>query len=184
MQVTQRRGDTALFFLDCGRGPARQFGVSVQGGLFEDWLHGPQHHMMRAGHFQQLAPLLVAEGAHPRDGGQYYQLSTRGEHRLGGIGEVVAREVAERSGKETRYCILGHLQRGGAPDSLDRILGIRFGVKAVSLIAEQRFGRMVSYQNYEVADVSIAEAVHHLRLVDPKNQLVETARAVDITFGD
>ena len=128
--------------------------------------------------------IVVAEGAHPRDGGQYYQHSTRGEHRLGGIGEVVAREVAERSGKETRYCILGHLQRGGAPDSLDRILGIRFGVKAVSLIAEQRFGRMVSYQNYEVADVSIAEAVHHLRLVDPKNQLVETARAVDITFGD
>jgi len=132
----------------------------------------------------QSTMIVVAEGARPRDGMQHYQQTHRGEYRLGGIGEIVAREVAERTGKETRYCILGHLQRGGAPGPLDRILGTRFGVKAVSLINEGKFGRMVSYQHYEIQDVSIAEAVHRLRVVDPENQLIETARAVDISFGD
>ncbi len=69
--------------------------------------------------------IVVAEGARPRDGMQHYQQIHRGEYRLGGIGEIVAREVAERTGKETRYCILGHLQRGGAPGPLDRILARR-----------------------------------------------------------
>jgi ATP-dependent phosphofructokinase / diphosphate-dependent phosphofructokinase len=97
----------------------------------------------------QSTMIVVAEGARPRDGMQHYQQTHRGEYRLGGIGEIVAREVAERTGKETRYCILGHLQRGGAPGPLDRILGTRFGVKAVSLIEKGKFGRMVSYQQYE-----------------------------------
>jgi ATP-dependent phosphofructokinase / diphosphate-dependent phosphofructokinase len=132
----------------------------------------------------QSTMIVVAEGAHPRDGMQRYQQIHGGEYRLGGIGEIVAREVAERTGKETRYCILGHLQRGGTPGPIDRILGTRFGVKAVSLIQEGKFGRMVSYQHYEIQDVSIAEAVHRLRVVDPENQLIETARAVDISFGD
>src|ERR1700730_2613387 len=132
----------------------------------------------------QSTMIVVAEGARPRDGMQHYQQIHRGEYRLGGVGEIVAREVAERTGKETRYCILGHLQRGGAPGPLDRILATRFGVKAVSLIEEGNFGRMVSYQHYEIQDVSIAEAVHRLRVVDTGNQLIETARAVDISFGD
>jgi phosphofructokinase-like protein len=132
----------------------------------------------------QSTMIVVAEGARPRGGIQHYQQTQRGEYRLGGIGETVAREVGERTGKETRYCILGHLQRGGAPGSLDRILGTRFGVKAVSLVEEGKFGRMVSYQHYEVQDVPIAEAVHRLRVVDPANQLIATARAVDISFGD
>jgi 6-phosphofructokinase 1 len=132
----------------------------------------------------QSTMIVAAEGAHPKGGIQHYQTTQGGEHRFGGIGEVVAREVAERTGKETRYCILGHLQRGGTPGPLDRILATRFGVKAVSLIQEAKFGRMVSYQHYEIADVPIADAVHQLRLVDPTNQLVQMARSVDISFGD
>jgi ATP-dependent phosphofructokinase / diphosphate-dependent phosphofructokinase len=132
----------------------------------------------------QSTMIVVAEGARPIDGNQYIQSMQPGEYRLGGVGENVAREVAERTGKETRYCILGHLQRGGAPTSVDRILGTRFGVKAVGLLEQGRYGTMVSYQNYEVMDVPIAKAVHHIRLVDPGTQLIETARAVDISFGD
>ncbi|MBV8212620.1 MAG: 6-phosphofructokinase, partial [Verrucomicrobia bacterium] len=124
----------------------------------------------------QSTMIVAAEGAHPKDGAQQYRASQGGEHHFGGIGETVAHEIAQRTGKETRYCILGHLQRGGTPGPIDRILATRFGVKAVSLIKEAKFGRMVSYQNYEIADVSIEEAVHHLRLVNPLNQLVETAR--------
>src|SRR5258707_1151411 len=94
----------------------------------------------------QSTMIVAAEGAHPKDGIQHYQATQGGEHRFGGIGEVVAREVAERTGKESRYCILGHLQRGGTPGPLDRILATRFGVKAVSLIQEAKFGRMVRMQ--------------------------------------
>ena len=86
--------------------------------------------------------------------------------------------------KEIRTCVLGHLQRGGDPTTLDRILGTRFGVKAVDLIAEEKFGQMVSYQNYQILSVPIASAVRRLKTVAPDSQMVETCRAVGISFGD
>ena len=92
--------------------------------------------------------------------------------------------IAARTGKETRCTVLGHLQRGGAPTTLDRILGTRFGVKAVKLIHERQFGSMVSYQNYQVRHVPIAEAVNKLRLVPVDGEMVQTARDVEISFGD
>src|SRR5436853_6946873 len=128
--------------------------------------------------------VVVAEGARPKDGQQIKRDIEGGEFRLGGIGEVVAREIAERTGKETRSCVLGHLQRGGPPTTLDRILGTRFGVKAVQLANEGHLGSMVSYQNYQVRQVSIAEAVNRLKLVPPNGEMVQTARDVDISFGD
>ncbi|MCE9587953.1 MAG: 6-phosphofructokinase [Verrucomicrobia bacterium] len=128
--------------------------------------------------------IVVAEGARTSHGQQFRKQSASGEWRLGGIGEMLAQEVEARSKKETRVCVLGHLQRGGDPTTLDRILGISFGVKAVQLAREERFGTMVSYQNYEVLDVPIAEAVHHLKKVSPDCQLVGTARALGISFGD
>lgn len=132
-----------------------------------------------------LSTLVVAaEGAKPRNGKLYARDFGLGEFKLGGIGEVVANEIAKRTEKETRTCVLGHLQRGGAPTTLDRILGTRFGVKAVEIIAEGKFGDMVSYQNYQVLSVSIELAVHKLRLVSPDSQMVATARAVGISFGD
>jgi len=73
---------------------------------------------------------------------------------------------------------------GGAPTTLDRILATRFGVKAVQLANEGHFGSMVSYQNYQVRHVPIAEAVNRLKLVSPNGELVQTARDVDISFGD
>jgi phosphofructokinase-like protein len=128
--------------------------------------------------------IVVAEGATPRHGPQVMHETETGEFRLGGIGDVVAREIAARTGKETRCCVLGHLQRGGPPTPLDRILGTRFGVKAVHLINEKHFGSMVSYQNYQVQHVPIADAVNRLRLVPPDGQMVQTARDVEISFGD
>ncbi len=128
--------------------------------------------------------VVVAEGAKPKDGQQVKRETKDGEFRLGGIGEIVAREIAQRTGKETRCCVLGHLQRGGAPTTLDRILGTRFGVKAVQLANEGHFGSMVSYQNYQVRHVPIAEAVNRLRLVPPNGEMVQTARDVEISFGD
>ena len=135
-----------------------------------------------AGNLSSL--VVVAEGAKPMDGQQVKRDVEAGEFRLGGIGDLVAREIARRTGKETRTCVLGHLQRGGAPTTLDRILGTRFGVKAVQLANEGLFGSMVSYQNYQMLHVSIAEAVNRLRLVPPNGEMVQAARDVEICFGD
>ena len=133
--------------------------------------------------------VVVAEGASPRGGKEQYRAAGAGEFRLGGIGDQVARELDFRLNKpklvkEIRTCVLGHLQRGGDPTTLDRILGTRFGVKAVDLIAEEKFGQMVSYQNYQILSVPIASAVRRLKTVVPDSQMVETCRAVGISFGD
>jgi 6-phosphofructokinase 1 len=130
------------------------------------------------------AIVVVAEGACPRDGQVVMHPSNQGEYRFGGIGNIVAYEIAARTGKETRCTVLGHLQRGGTPTALDRILGTRFGVKAVKLVHEKQFGSMVSYQNYQVRHVPIAEAINRLKLVPPDAELVQTARDVEISFGD
>jgi 6-phosphofructokinase 1 len=128
--------------------------------------------------------IVVAEGALEKAGHEHVRAKGNGEDKLGGIGEIVAHQIAKRTGKETRTCVLGHLQRGGAPTTLDRILGTRFGVKAVELIAEGKFGDMVSYQNYHVLSVPIADAVHRIKLVQPDSEMVLTCRAVGISFGD
>ena len=135
------------------------------------------------GHHSTL--VVVAEGASLPDGG-IVTIDTKcgGEVRLGGIGERVAALIEGQTGKDTRTCVLGHLQRGGAPTALDRILGMRFGVMAVKLAAEGSFGRMVSYQAYHVDSVPIEEAVHQLRLVQPDSELVQAAKAVGICLGD
>ncbi len=129
--------------------------------------------------------VVVAEGATLPDGDLVtIDPNTGGEVRLGGVGDVVAKRLEKLTGKETRSCTLGHLQRGGAPTSLDRILGMRFGVMAVKLASEGRFGRMVSYQAYHVDSVPIEEAVNKLRLVEPHGELAQAARAVGICLGD
>lgn len=134
---------------------------------------------------QHSSLVVVAEGATMPEGELVVlDKNTGGEVRLGGIGERVAVRLEELAGKEARACVLGHLQRGGAPTALDRILGMRFGVMAVKLAEEGAFGRMVSYQAYHVDSVPIEDAVNQLRLVDPDGEMVEVAKAVGICLGD
>jgi len=129
--------------------------------------------------------VVVAEGATVRGGDLVLEdAGSGGEVRLGGIGDQVSRCLGELTGKETRCTRLGHLQRGGSPTCLDRVLGMRFGVKAVKLIEEKRFGRMVSYQQYHVGSVTIEDAVRKLNLVDPEGEVVQAAKSVGICFGD
>jgi len=129
--------------------------------------------------------VVVAEGAKMPDGELVtINANCGGEVRLGGIGEQIAKQLEILTGKETRACTLGHLQRGGAPTSLDRILGMRFGVMAVKLAEEGQFGRMVSYQAYHVDSVPIEDAVNKLRLVEPDGELIQAAKAVGICLGD
>ena len=131
--------------------------------------------------------LVVAEGA--KEAGKSLstkaaKLRAKGEVRLGGIGERIADALEEATGQEARSVALGHLQRGGTPSALDRILATRFGVGAVRLIEQRRFGYMVSYLKYHVGGVPIAKAVGTLRTVDPEGETVAAARSVGISFGD
>ncbi len=128
--------------------------------------------------------IVVAEGAKVMKGKQFCKINPHGESRLGGVGEMLCQEIEKRTGKDTRVCVLGHLQRGGDPTTLDRILGTRFGVKAVELAHEKKFGAMVSYQEGNVLEVPIAEAVHRLKNVPPDNQVIKAAKAIGISFGN
>ncbi|MBB5352210.1 6-phosphofructokinase 1 [Haloferula luteola] len=144
-----------------------------------------EHIKQRDAQGRHSSLIVVAEGAKLPDGDIVTVAENAGgEVRLGGVGDVVAKRLEQLTGKETRSCTLGHLQRGGAPTSLDRILGTRFGVMAVKLASEGNFGRMVSYQAYHVDSVPIEDAVHQLRLVTPDGEMVKAAKAVGICLGD
>jgi 6-phosphofructokinase 1 len=97
---------------------------------------------------------------------------------------VVAEEIALATGAETRVTVLGHVQRGGSPAPLDRVLGSAFGVAAADLVAEGRFDRMLGWRDRQVIDVSLAEASTAFAAVDPEGALVHTARGLGIAFGD
>ncbi|MDP2938871.1 MAG: ATP-dependent 6-phosphofructokinase [Candidatus Omnitrophota bacterium] len=116
--------------------------------------------------------VVVAEGAEFKQGTklieilQESKLDEFGHVRLGGIGDCLAKEIEKRTGFETRVSVLGHIQRGGTPTAFDRILGTRFGVKAVELVKDKKFGQMVSLQGNKIASVSIEVAVKALKTVD------------------
>jgi phosphofructokinase-like protein len=104
--------------------------------------------------------------------------------RAGAISNLIGNAIAARSNKEVRVSVLGHIQRGGSPSPFDRILGTRFGVAAVDLIAQGSFGKMVCLRKAEVESVDIADAVGRLKTVDPNGEFVRAARAIGICFGD
>ncbi len=130
--------------------------------------------------------IVVAEGAN-LPGGETITRERRQEDRqtrLGGIGSVVAVELAERLQLETRCTVLGHLQRGGGPTAFDRMLATHFGVHAVKLLHQHNFGRMVCYQPPEISDVGIAQAIGKLNKVCVDSSAIQTGRGLGISFGD
>jgi ATP-dependent phosphofructokinase / diphosphate-dependent phosphofructokinase len=90
-----------------------------------------------------------------------------GHVRLGGVGQVLAREVERRTGLETRYVVLGHIQRGGSPSAFDRVLASRYGIGAIDMVHRGEFGCMVALRGNEIVSVPLTEAINKNRLVDP-----------------
>lgn len=111
--------------------------------------------------------IVVSEGAMVKD---YRPAPTNSKlaerHRIGKTSELIANLIEEETGYETRVSVLGHIQRGGTPTAFDRIIGTRFGVKAVELVKEGRFGEMVSLQDNKIRSVSIEEAVRKHKPID------------------
>jgi ATP-dependent phosphofructokinase / diphosphate-dependent phosphofructokinase len=130
--------------------------------------------------------VIIAEGAREKEGGFVTSgaHTKTGEARLGGIGAVVAAEIEKRTGKESRVCVLGHLQRGGSPTPFDRALCSIFGATAVELVAAGEFGKMVAFTGPQVGAIKISDAVGKLKTVNPDGNLLRTARALGICFGD
>jgi len=140
----------------------------------------------RRQHGSRFSIIVVAEGAVAQDGQKIVQQSASenlGVERLGGIGHEVARQIELSMDMETRVVTLGHLQRGGSPDAYDRILASRFGVKAVELIEQQQYGKMVALRGQQVVSVDLVSAVSQLNLVDPQGELVKTAESLGIMVG-
>lgn len=130
--------------------------------------------------------IVVAEGAFPAGGSKVVQLSAEqnlGVERLGGMARHVAAELEKCLDMETRVVVLGHVQRGGSPSPFDRVLGSRFGVKAVQLIEKGLFGRMVALAGRTVDSVEIGAAVGSLNRIDPGGDLVRTAEELGIMVG-
>jgi ATP-dependent phosphofructokinase / diphosphate-dependent phosphofructokinase len=118
---------------------------------------------------------LTYESGEQREVAQEASLDAFGHVRLGGVGEQLAREIAERTGFETRVTVLGHVQRGGSPTARDRILATRYGLKAADLAHEGKIGRMAALHGDAIVDVSLAEATGELKTVP--TDWYEVARA-------
>lgn len=115
--------------------------------------------------------IVVAEGAQFKKGTvvtQEEKLDTFGHVRLGGIGQQLAEQIERMTKYETRVTVLGHLQRGGSPTAFDRVLGTRFGVKAVELVNAKKFGQMASLRGNKIVDAPIEKAVAKLKVVEDK----------------
>jgi ATP-dependent phosphofructokinase / diphosphate-dependent phosphofructokinase len=104
--------------------------------------------------------------------------------RASSVGNLIGNAIARESGKDVRISVLGHIQRGGTPSPFDRILATRFGVAAVDLIAAGGFGMMVALHGDSIVSVDVAHAIGQLKSVNPTGEVVRTARAVGIGFGD
>jgi 6-phosphofructokinase 1 len=113
--------------------------------------------------------VVVAEGAVPREGTMpaiQTELDRFGHARLGGIGQLVAQEIGERTGFETRPVLLGHVQRGGTPTAYDRVLSTRFGVAAIDAVHREAWGQMVALRADRIVDTPLSEVVGRTRPVD------------------
>lgn len=130
--------------------------------------------------------VVAAEGAKPAGGTASVFRAAAGQsaERLGGVGQKVAEALEALTEKEARAVVLGHLQRGGPPTAFDRVLATRFGAEAMELAIEGDFGKMVASCPPNIVGVPLDEIVGKMKLVPPDSDLVRTARAVGISFGD
>ncbi|MEZ4225484.1 MAG: ATP-dependent 6-phosphofructokinase [Polyangiaceae bacterium] len=143
-----------------------------------------QRREARGRHFSIV---VVAEGARPKDGEMVFK-SEAGQFKehgtLGGIAERVASLIQEKTGKETRSLVLGHLQRGGSPVMTDRVLALRLGCAATRFLAERSESGLVAMRQGKVELVPLAEATAGLRTVSLDSGTLQTARDLGLCFGD
>lgn len=138
---------------------------------------------IRAEENRNHALIVCAEAARPVDGAETF-IEQSGSRVYGGVGHRLGAEVHAATGADTRVTVLGHVQRGGIPSSFDRVLASSFGVHAVDLLADGVSGRMVSWSDGRIRDVSLADVVATDRPVNLHGSRMRTARGLGICLGD
>jgi phosphofructokinase-like protein len=134
---------------------------------------------------REFTIVVVAEGAYPQDGDRiYHGTDNESTTRLGGIGQNVAAQIADVTGKDTRTVVLGHLLRGGTPTAIDRLTALRFGAAAVRAIDQKVFGVMVALDPPNVQYVPLEEATRRMKTVPLDSDTMLTARDLGVCFGD
>jgi len=131
--------------------------------------------------------IACSEGARPSGGKQIVERvdpTSPDPIRLGGIGKWVSNEIEEKTGIESRYVVLGHVQRGGTPVAADRVLSTQFGYQAMQILREGRRNRLVVMQGGNLGDIEITSATNKQRLVPLDDAVISAARSVGTTFGD
>ncbi|MDP8234502.1 MAG: ATP-dependent 6-phosphofructokinase [Candidatus Saelkia tenebricola] len=118
---------------------------------------------------KSFSVVVVAEGAKMKKGSDIIQseeLDSFGHVKLGGIGQILAKAIENTTGYETRVAVLGHIQRGGSPTAYDRVLGTRYGIKAIELVMENKFGCVVALQGNNIVAIPIEEVLGKIKTVD------------------
>ena len=130
--------------------------------------------------------VVAAEGAKPVGGKATVLKEAEGAfvERLGGVAAKVAAELETLTDKETRSVVLGHLQRGGAPTSFDRVLATRFGAAAIECLMQGKFDQMVAFRPPDIVPVPLADVVGRTRTIPPDFDVIRAARAMNISLGD
>jgi 6-phosphofructokinase 1 len=141
----------------------------------------------RAAAGRAFSLIVVAEGCHAMDGDSLLPAPAperRQAPRSGAVSNTIADAIGSSTHRETRVTVLGHIQRGGSPSPFDRVLGSRLGVAAIELVARGEFGRMVCLECASIRSTPLEKAVGALKTVDPDGEMVRTARALGISFGN
>ncbi|HUI06946.1 MAG TPA: ATP-dependent 6-phosphofructokinase [Verrucomicrobiae bacterium] len=141
----------------------------------------------RAHRGKHFTIIIVSEGARPANGHAVVRDHVAGSFepvRLGGISAVLAQQIEDAAGVETRYTILGHLQRGGTTTPFDRLLATQFATGAVELLAHRQFNRMVCLKRGRIGSVPLNVPGKAPRLVSPRSPIIQTARSIGTCFGD
>jgi 6-phosphofructokinase 1 len=130
--------------------------------------------------------VVIAEGAKPIGGERSVKVAGRAGYveRLGGVAERVNAELEALTGKECRYVVLGHLQRGGSPSAYDRVLASRFGCAAVDMVRTGQFGVMVALRSPDIVAVPLEQVVGRVRNVPVNGDVVRAARDLNMCLGD
>ncbi|AGA69126.1 6-phosphofructokinase [Desulfitobacterium dichloroeliminans LMG P-21439] len=141
----------------------------------------------RADQGKHFSIIVVAEGAKPLGGEMVVERTVPGRTdpiKLGGIGAKLAADLEKLTAIESRVTVLGHLQRGGSPIAVDRVLSTRYGVAAVEAVLDKDYGMMVALQGQDIVRVPIKEAVHQLKKIKSDDPVLLAARSMGIEFGD
>jgi 6-phosphofructokinase 1 len=132
---------------------------------------------------RNFSVIVVAEGACEVGKEPFFRSSASGSVHLGGIADEVASQIHQRTGMDSRVTVLGHIQRGGAPGTVDRILATAFGVHAVDLAARKQYGRIVGYLEGKITDVAYADFKNATRTISLDNPYLHAAESIGICLG-